>query len=932
MSDPFSIAGGAVGIISLGIQLCKEIISYAAAWRGHDDDIQAVGMKAEELQTALKALHEIVEGVRLTDPAVARDLNQKAISLQCQIEKVKRHIDQYRPALPDSSISKFRNKLKKAAYPITARDALCSMKADMDSMQSTIQTVLAIFNAQKVQKSESRQEKMFQLIEEMHLAMRSASPGTIPAPGLLRSFCDRHVEYKEAASQYSQLISKNGVEGDPTYKAWYAAQPSLGSVHRSKRKFRAKLVEKSYQYHSYWLNRAIALSYSVSTGAGGFSFAPVLGVQTIRGEHSWVAQRLRMFNTFDHLIFPLYDGNLDDLVHEFQNAFHDRSAAPSDIVSYGGYCREPAYSLVDSFTPILAGQERHSVYRFVHFMIECGSIPNNTFSLGVLSQLCSEFRWVGRDYTFASHLIDLGGPITFLPRTRLGRHNMKGLLLMDEDYIKLPDIGKIILRESDQELREALNRNTAQPDQKIRALLLLELAIGWPLGVHILMEFGANAKAVSLGCACYPLCDTDDDDCDAYCASITPLLKAGCKFDAYDIFSCRSKTVRSLLIQELARRRRKLWDLAQSNLPPNKAIEFYTRDDSIIDAQAASLHAELLAQGWEIDCSLPVDCQTGGRSLYHCREAFTEASEELYRAGFRDIDIRDNSGFTPLMLFNSAPWMNMDPFQRKIEMCIWLVSKGANLAELLPNSNATVAHHISSVVVEKVFRVIQGDYRYGTNNWPRFEALITGHKHTVFFVPYGRDDCVCGCCLGGCTTVSVALRKATRMTAMFCELALGEQSGLFRRVYQQVLSWTNSRSGFAQAIIRFFTFEALRLRHTCCTEIDHIPEFGWKNARDRTEIERIREEDQQGLHELEQLVSEFEIRFNELGLPIREFMSRYWYTRMVGLLSNRGPYDEEYHQQTRSLGVFLNADENTVPDVVTWFGSPIELDSDCQTT
>ena len=445
------------------------------------------------------------------------------------------------------------------------------------------------------------------------------------------------------------------------------------------------------------------------------------------------------------------------------------------------------------------------------------------------------------------------------------------------------------------------------------------------------MESGANAKAVSLGCACYPLCDTDDNDCDAYCLSITPLLTAGCKFDVYDIFLCKSKTVRLLLIQELARRRKTLWDLAQSYLPVNKLIEFFKQKDAIIDAEAARLHAELLGQGWEIDCSLQVDCQNGGRSLYHCRKAFPEASEELYQAGFRDIDIRDSSGCTPLMLFNVAPCMNMDPSQCKIEMCIWLVSKGANLAEVLPKSNTTVAHHISSVVVEKAFRVIQGDYRYGTNNWPRFEALITGHKDTVFFVPFVRDDCLCACCLGGCTTFSVALRKATRKTAMFSELALGEQSGLFRRVYQLLLSWTDSRPGIAQAIIRFFTFEALQLRHTCCTEIDHSPEFGWKNAMDQTDTKHIREEDQEGVEELEQLVSGFDIHFNELGLPIDEFMSGHWHTRMVDFLSKRGPYDEEYHQRTRTLGVFLTADAKAVPDIVTWFNSPIDLDSDSQT-
>ena len=178
--------------------------------------------------------------------------------------------------------------------------------------------------------------------------MRNFSTGTIPAPGLLRSFCDRHNEYKQAAKTYSQMGPRSEFEeSKPTYGRLYAAQPWLMPVHQSKRKFREKVVKKSYQYQSCWLNYVISLSYSVVTGAGGVSIAPALRVQGFRGEHSWAAQKLRMFNTFDHLLFPMFDGNLNDLAHQFHNAFSDRIAAPSEMVRYGGYTREPACSLVD---------------------------------------------------------------------------------------------------------------------------------------------------------------------------------------------------------------------------------------------------------------------------------------------------------------------------------------------------------------------------------------------------------------------------------------------------------------------------------------------------------------------------------------------------------------------------------------------------------
>jgi hypothetical protein len=506
------------------------------------------------------------------------------------------------------------------------------------------------------------------------------------------------------------------------------------------------------------------------------------------------------------------------------------------------------------------------------------------------------------------------------------------------EAINCPSIGKIILRESEEELRKALRSGLAHPDDKVKDRTLLELAIGWPIGVQMLLEFGADACAIYLGSAPYSVADTEDGKCEAYCDSIKPLLEAGCNFDVFDIFCCRSKTVRLLLIQELAKRRRQLWELAQACLPARSLGGFCTRKDAIVDSQAFELQAQLLIRGWEIHQSLRVHQQDESLSVYHCKAAFPEASDELYRAGFRDIDLPDVHGLTPLMLFGSTPCVRIPSGQRKnVEMRIWLVSKGANLARKLPRSNATVAHRISSVMVEHVFRVTCSDYITGTKTWPKFEAIFSEHMDTVFLAPSIQDGCVCACSLGGCTTLSVAFRKASSKVArefrgLTLGVTLGERQRLFRKVYRLIILWTESRPGVDQAIIRFLTFEGLQLRHTCCIEIDKRPDTIWEDARDRSEMEHIWEEDEHGLHELEQLVSEFEFQFKQNGLPITEFLDLHWHTGMINFLSRRGLYDEDYHTQTRNLGVFLTKDGNNIPEVVNWFGVPIEeLNSEVST-
>lgn len=93
---------------------------------------------------------------------------------------------------------------------------------------------------------------------------------------------------------------------------------------------------------------------------------------------------------------------------------------------------------------------------------------------------------------------------------------------------------------------------------------------------------------------------------------------------------------------------------------------------------------------------------------------------------------------------------------------------------------------------------------------------------------------------------------------------------LFHQVFNLVLLWMDNRAGAEHIIIRSLTFHALDLRHTCCTETDEPFTLGCWVMKDEQELGRIRDEDRHLYCELEQLVSEFENKFSQLGLPIIE--------------------------------------------------------------
>ncbi|KAJ5880412.1 uncharacterized protein N7473_011465 [Penicillium subrubescens] len=526
--------------------------------------------------------------------------------------------------------------------------------------------------------------------------------------------------------------------------------------------------------------------------------------------------------------------------------------------------------------------------KFVRFLVDCGSVPNNR-QPGFLSRMCALQDWGPDEYAFAVYLINLGGPLRVIPYSAAGKRNMRGLLDRDDELVEIPDIAKIILRKSEADLRKALESGSARPNDCLQGISSLALAIGWPAGVRILLEFGADATKFALGYSPSRPFHVDDTDCDLYYHSVVPLLQAGCILESLAAFFVNGGS---------------------------------ESEEQIPDVHAFQISTELLTQGLKVEPSLQVRRQDS-RSIYHQRIEDVEAWEELYKLGFRGIDAPDANGLTPLM-YQLTYFIDFSiGVSRGIECIIWLFEKGAGLTKTLPRSNGTVAHLASSWVIDEILHIICMDNYDNSGRWLGLEARITAYSDALFLVPSVRDRCVCACCPSGCTTFSVALRSSVRRLS-FGILSLKKSTELFRQVFQLLVQWTEARPATGHIIIRSLTFNALDLRHTCCTENDEIYPFLLRHIQDQQEVADIREEDHHRYPELERLVDELGGDFDQLGLPIMEFLDNHWHGRMVEYLSKPGSYDEKHIQETMKLGIFLEPHEINIPDVVYYFGSQVE--------
>jgi len=174
-----------------------------------------------------------------------------------------------------------------------------------------------------------------------------------------------------------------------------------------------------------------------------------------------------------------------------------------------------------------------------------------------------------------------------------------------------------------------------------------------------------------------------------------------------------------------------------------------------------------------------------------------------------------------------------------------------------------------------------------------------------------RDSCICACSHKGCSPVTAMLKSLVRCKSFYN----GENLYLapFNRI--SVTYWLENeliaeKSGnppmFVEDVIRFETFEALGLKHTCC----HWQPWRWFEAFtprcEPEEIWEIREEEYELIQQLDQLVDDFLRSYKERGESLSVFLIGHWRTRMAAVLTDAQPADNEELGRIRDIGVVIN--------------------------
>ncbi|KAL8713650.1 MAG: hypothetical protein Q9225_006716 [Loekoesia sp. 1 TL-2023] len=439
------------------------------------------------------------------------------------------------------------------------------------------------------------------------------------------------------------------------------------------------------------------------------------------------------------------------------------------------------------------------------------------------------------------------------------------------------------------------------------------------------------------------------------------LLRAGCSFGlekSHDIRNVFAYAVRLLhvlpwmpptsrshsdhfeivkiIIEELVLRRRILMsEMINAPMAHQSKIPL-PEGDQILDS--GTIKAETFLQNVNRMALQLRSILPGVYTVYHCPFLTVNVANELWSAGFWEIDMPDGHNKTPLMVLRPEYLIiKLNDVRNTIEVAFWLYQKGASLhrphhatlqsdshdaGTAVPRSQRRAIHFIAEALFSSVVPEIRNslwgcadiDEEAGTTLKntlpPRLKPLIDELSLDCrqflqkIMLDISPDDCLCACSGRGCLPAvnflkykdmretSIILERYKLSETLISELCL---HWLFNNVPSEKFPVAVNRE-----IVRLMTFEALGLRHTCCTYDEIRQDF---KTVDPDEADEIRDEDHEGIQLLESLLPEFEERLGDGD--IRSFLDGYWATRMEEILAawDNKPVDEA---GMREAGVLIH--------------------------
>ncbi|KAF2787502.1 hypothetical protein K505DRAFT_342889 [Melanomma pulvis-pyrius CBS 109.77] len=1033
MADPFSITGGAVGIVSLTITTCAGVVSYIGDVKDAKEKVQQFSDEMDQLTDQLSKL-DIVLGQLHPSPC-RTGVEEKMAECVTKIERLKKKLY---PACQASAPGgrggfKFRQQLKETKqrlwFPFT-KESMLHAKTMVDSIRQDLQTALSMLIVdllrQAEEKADGQHVDLMAKLEEVCSLSKSQSKLIQDELKTLNASClDKSQEQKASLKDGFQGIhasldtlqkqnaslkdefqgegkfDKGNLQSDApaaiqTETSLRTSSPKLercNALSLGKRNAVAPCVCRPHSQRTVYLEwlmplvgihtcvhevycpravhqnevtdfnlqfsfcspalqRRIQIGFDVWQGLGLFRIKPSLTTYRIVHRNSPAFRMIHNFSC-ETWVCPQQNSWVET-AQKLWSLFRTRQASPFERLDNGQtllhyLCStkvDPLQFCLGSPPTVNSAQlcwdlppnalSEENFHQMVRWLLDCMTV--GAIELDSMGYTCADYLVSNgvMPKLALNALLDHGISISTMATSDIRSNNvqlMQPFIIQNPDSFKCPGIMKAIFLQSEDDLKNAILRNTItqnieEINTAIRGYSPIEVAtlLGWKRGCEILLDNGAEIKrrtstALPLLC-CASLSSNIDvlrywidlgpelDEEEVLCVGrLEEALES-----AYEVGKARGTfELLEAVISEIKERKNQLQMIAEVNA---KTISPLQNLDMRLNAHALRVYDALVDSGVEVPPYLKpakediyaFPCNTFGPKI--------GLLNALYAAEFRIItptnssSAIDDNDKIPLLLIHLTAYRGKgtrsatrngkhrsnNGLKQGLRLYRWLIAHGADTKARWPGSQTTALHCLA----------------YNVGRYISSERGCTKYSSEILstIVETCTDDCECGCSAAGCLPITtffkstiplfmvvnpvyhlLSMRPYTHRVTSFEERLLDS--------LRDINSWTNGTAAkslmknrlVASALIRFATFTNLGLRHTCC-DISRIqcrqdmkPDACASPHRyNMEERRRIMENDAFLLNLLEELVQELEAKFEALGMDLAKFMFRVWRRKMRDVL------------------------------------------------
>lgn len=148
MTDPFSVAGSAVGVVSLGLTVCQGLIDYYEAYRSQDEEAEGIVQRLEGLSNTLEILQDRTGKLGSAHTATTQNVEKRIIACASGIKKLEKLLGEFQQTPAATAGSSFSSKVetqgRKALYPFR-RSTIKNLDETVRALESSLMlAVLAL--------------------------------------------------------------------------------------------------------------------------------------------------------------------------------------------------------------------------------------------------------------------------------------------------------------------------------------------------------------------------------------------------------------------------------------------------------------------------------------------------------------------------------------------------------------------------------------------------------------------------------------------------------------------------------------------------------------------------------------------------------------------------------------------------------------------